>query len=283
MKHYDALTCRGSRDTLDLVLAVSSLLPITGVLDENDSVTLYFDQGNLNDDVRRQLRDWLPEKAELDMQLERVEEQNWNAEFERSLEPITVGDELVITQSWHPIEQEPHGPMIVTIDPKMSFGTGHHESTRLIARLMLRIDFRGKRILDIGTGTGVLAIIASKRRAPRVLAFDNNEWAVANAYENAVLNEVDDDVEILHCELDAIAEDGFNVILANLHRNIIIDLLPQIVGKFADDDSMLLTSGVLIQDYESLLDEAARFGLVPADEERENEWIATRFVRKVEK
>lgn len=278
MKHYDALTCRGSRDTLDLILAVSSLLPITGVLDENESVTLYFDQGNLNDEVRHQLRQWLPENAELDMRLERVEEQNWNAEFERSLEPITVGDDLIITQSWHPIEQEPHGPMVIMIDPKMSFGTGHHESTRLIARLMLDIDFRGKRVLDIGTGTGVLAIIASKRHAARVLAFDNNEWAVANAYENAILNEVDD-LDIRHCELEAIAESGFDIILANLHRNIIIDLLPQIVEKFSDSEPMLFTSGVLIQDYESLLDEAARYGLSPVAEERENEWVATRFAQ----
>ncbi len=275
MKQYDALTCRAGRETLDLVIAVSSLLPVTGVLDEGESVTLYFDEGGLSDEIRAQLLDWVPEDGGLELTVGRVEEQNWNAEFERSLEPTRVGADLIITQSWHPISSIPGGPLVVVIDPKMSFGTGHHESTRLISGLLMKIDLKGKRVLDIGTGTGVLAIVAAMRGAEYTLAFDNNEWAVSNTLENAQLNGVSELMETRHCEIDAIPENGFDVVLGNLHRNIIIGMLPEIRARLADDTSLFLSSGVLYEDYQSLVDEAARYGLEPIDEARENEWIAT--------
>src|SRR4051794_6621684 len=135
MRHYDALTFHAPRPTLDLIIAVSGTLPITGVLDEENSITLYFDEGVLDDGIREQIAAWIPDDVHVEMQVGEVEEQNWNAEFEESLEPVWLSDDLVITQSWHPIEQSPNGPLTIIIDPKMSFGTGHHESTRLIARL----------------------------------------------------------------------------------------------------------------------------------------------------
>lgn len=276
MKQYDVLIARADRETLDLITALSGTLPITGILDEDDSVALYFDESEFRPEYAEELAAMLPQGRSVRFERATVEEQNWNSEFEKSLEPVRITDELVITQSWNPVEER-DGEMVIVIDPKMSFGTGHHESTRLIARLMMRADLSGKSVLDAGTGTGSLAIIAAKRGAGTIVAFDNNEWAVENTLENLELNGASDRVETILGELEDIEATGFDVILANLHRNLIIRLLPGFVAKLAGPDSCLFTSGVLIEDYDSLLDAAREHGLVPVDEERENEWVATRF------
>jgi ribosomal protein L11 methyltransferase len=277
MKQYDALTCHADRETLDLLTAVSSTLPITGVVDNDMNVTLYFDEGAYDERFLDDIRSWLPEGAIVEFELGSVEEQNWNAEFEQSLQPVRLTERLVITQSWNPAEPQNADDLVVTIDPKMSFGTGHHESTRLIARLMTRVEFGGRRVLDVGTGTGVLAIIASKYGAGRIVAIDNNEWAIENTRENIALNGTEE-IEVHHCELDGIDEGEFDIILANIHRNIIIELFPAMVAKLRPGaGARLLTSGVLIADYEGLLEAASANGLKPIDEERENEWVATTF------
>lgn len=279
MKQYDALTCRADRGTLDLIIAVSGTLPITGVVDNDTSITLYFDEGVYNDAMVDEIRRWLPGSDAVDFERGSVEEQNWNAEFEQSLQPVRLTEHLVITQSWNPIEPEHEDDLVITIDPKMSFGTGHHESTRLIARLMTQLDFRGRRVLDIGTGTGVLAIMAARYGANRILAIDNNEWAAENTRENIALNGVED-IEVRLCELSDVEEGEFDIILANIHRNIIIELFPAMVEKLRQsEESAILTSGVLIVDYESLVEAAATHGLEPVATETENEWIATRFAR----
>lgn len=274
MKHYDALVCSGDRDTLELLTALSTRLPITGALDTDVSLVLYFEDGVANDALIEEIRSWMPGR-DLDIEREEIEEQNWNAEFERSLEPVWVSEDLVITQSWNPVDSgDAH---VVVIDPKMSFGTGHHESTRLISRLMMRLDLSGKDVLDVGTGTGTLAIIAAKRGAARVVAFDNNEWAVENARENFERNGVAGAIELQLGEIGDVTARGFDVIVANLHRNLIIEMLPELVARYRSSERTLLTSGVLIADYDGLSAAAAAQGLRVLEDERENEWVATRF------
>ena len=277
MKHYDALTVHADRETLELVMALGGNLPITGMLDEEESVSLYFDEGVLSDEMIGEFQEQLGERGE-EARFERgeIEEQNWNLEFEQSLEPVRVAEGLIFTQSWNHVEPR-EGDLVVTIDPKMSFGTGHHESTRLISRLMMGVDLQGKSVMDIGTGTGALAIIAAKRGASRILAFDNNEWAVENTVENVRLNDVAEGIEIVQGELEEMERQLFDLTLANLHRNLIIRLLPDIVSRMNRPDGLLMTSGVLIEDYQGLVDAAREHGLQPCVEERENEWIATTF------
>ncbi len=285
MKQYDALFCTSDPSTLEILAAASSGLPITGLLDNGSSIVLYFNEGEFQERFIDDLRTWIPEGELVSFELGTVEEQNWNAEFEQSLNPIALGDDLIITQSWNPVEA-PESALVITIDPKMSFGTGHHESTRLIAQLMLELDFTGKSVLDIGTGTGVLAILAAKKGAGRIVAFDNNEWAVENTRENLASNDTDNDVQLFLGELGDLDKetgtdtDGFDIILANLHRNLIMELLPDIVHHFSKTPTpYLLTSGVLYQDYEGLCEAAAAHGLKPVSERRENEWISTIFGR----
>jgi ribosomal protein L11 methyltransferase len=206
-----------------------------------------------------------------------VEEQNWNEEFERSLEPVRIDDTLTIRQSWSDADAASE-ELVITIDPKMSFGTGHHESTRLIARLLHRESLDGKRVLDIGTGTGILAILAVKMGASPVVAIDNNEWAVANARENLKLNGAGDRVELRLAQLEDLEPSQWDCVVANLHTNLITHLLPEL-SKRLRMDGCILTSGVVEDDYERLLRAARDCGLECDVEERENEWVASRFVK----
>ena len=276
MKRYPALLCSADRDSLDMLIARSSMLPTTGILDNDYDLVLYFNEGELSDEIVEQIRSWLPVGSHVERS--EVEEQNWNAEFEKSLEPIAISDRLTISQSWNDAPAV-EGAMVVVIDPKMSFGTGHHESTRLIARLQIDLEMTGKRVLDIGTGTGVLAIIAALSGASVVVAFDNNEWAVENTRENIALNNVEGRIDVIEGELSDVTKTGFDIVLANLHRNLIIELLPEIAARIAAPAGTLLTSGVLIVDYDGLIEAAAEVGLAPVAEERENDWVATRWER----
>lgn len=279
MSTYSALTCRGNRDALETLAALGESLPITGILDEGDCITYYFDDGVLTPAIIESISSWIPRGSDVQIETTSVEEQNWNAEFEKSLEPVRVGPDLVITQSWNSALVAGPNDLVITIDPKMSFGTGHHESTRLIATLLRRLELSSRRVLDIGTGTGLLAIVAAKMGAGYVEAIDNNEWAVENTHENVLLNGANDVIVRLGELADVVATD-FDVILANIHRNVIMELLPRMYEKLSTrPDASLLTSGVLIEDYDSLVEAAANIGLEPIEDERENEWIATRFVR----
>ncbi len=282
MKQYEALTCRADRDTLDLLIAISSTLPITGVIDNDTDITLYFDEGDFQEEMLDRITAWLPEGTPVEFERGDVREENWNAEFERSLEPVRLTERLVITQSWNPVEPTHEDELVVTIDPKMSFGTGHHESTRLISRLLSTVDFKDRRVLDIGTGTGVLAIMAAKYGAGLVIAIDNNEWATENARENIILNETQA-IEVRLCELSDVDEEEFDIILANIHRNIIIELFPAMIAKLRRaPDATILTSGVLLADHDSLIEAANAHGLERVADQVENEWVATRFRMRME-
>ena len=276
MKTWSVLIARGPEEELELAVALSGLLPIRGILEENGSIALYFDEGEDIDDIIA----WFRERegtASLDFDRTTVEEQNWNAEFEASLRPVEITDTVVVAQSWNRHEVElREGQVLVTIDPKMSFGTGHHETTRLVIELMEGLDLRGKRVLDAGTGTGILSIIAALRGA-RVVAFDNNEWAEQNTRENVELNGVADRVEIFLGDMDDLGSGTFDLIVANIQAFVIIPLIPSFTSRLNGPDARLITSGILIDDLPDLYEAAEQAGLKLIREVRENEWGGSMF------
>jgi len=293
MKEYTSLTCYASSPTLEVLTAVAGMLPITGVQENDNSITLFFDEGIYQESFKETLSSWA-NSNDVEYVLEKVMERNWNSEFEQSLEPVRVAENLIITQTWNPAAHKADD-YVIFIDPKMSFGTGHHESTRLIARLMLELDFTNMNVLDIGTGTGVLAILAALKNAKKITAFDNNEWAYENTLENIALNKtenkiIENKIEVLLCELDSIVlssqsnpqENKYDIVLMNIHRNLIMEMFNDVTKIIkSTQTAQILTSGVLYEDYQSLLDCAKKYNLVPKSEQRENEWIATNFVFEV--
>jgi len=172
-----------------------------------------------------------------------VAPQNWNAQWEANFSPVLVDDFVAIRANFHaPITTTQHE---IVITPKMSFGTGHHATTYLMLQLMASIDFQQKSVLDFGTGTGILAIMAEKMGATKILAVDCDEWSIANSAENFEINHVQ------NCTLlqssTANTNEQFNIILANVNRNIILDNLQYFVNSISAN-GLLLLSGLLVTD-----------------------------------
>jgi ribosomal protein L11 methyltransferase len=201
-----------------------------------------------------------------------VTERNWNRSWEETIRPIRVTARIVIAPTWHPFTAGP-GDIVLTIDPKMSFGTGYHETTRLVLGLLERHLTPGARVLDAGTGTGILAIAALKLGAASALGFDIDEWSYVNAIENARLNGVSGLFTVRQGDLPSVTESGFDLIAANIQKNVIEEMLPGLVSRLSTSGT-LLVSGLLAGDRDSILAALTGGGLALVDERRDGEWIA---------
>ncbi len=207
-------------------------------------------------------------KGEIDALLDRfgvrsrryisIETQNWNALWEQNFEPVDVDGRLLIRAPFHPAAAE--GMAEVVIMPKMSFGTGHHATTCLMAGALLDLDVAGRRVLDMGSGTGVLAIVAAKRGAAAVDAVDIDEWADENCRENCTANGVADRVRSELGDVRRIAGRCYDFILANINRNILMADMPA-YAEALEAGGVLLMSGFLEPDVAILAARAAELGL----------------------
>jgi len=202
-------------------------------------------------------------------------EKNWNEEWEKTIEPISAGGFMVMP-SWSKADLENNEPII--IDPKMSFGTGHHETTRLMLAMLSTENFQDQFILDAGTGTGVLAMAAIKLGGKKVVAFDIDEWSTKNGIENRKINQISDDmIEFRTGNFDeTIREEIFDGILANINRNALLDMLPRFSAHL-QEDGFLLISGLLKTDEEYFCEKARQVGFNLLEKVVENEWIGLRF------
>ncbi|MCX6181819.1 MAG: 50S ribosomal protein L11 methyltransferase [Bacteroidetes bacterium] len=187
-----------------------------------------------------------------------IPETNWNANWESSFQPIEIGSWCLVRAPFHNIEKA--FEVEIVIEPKMSFGTGHHQTTMLMMEEMKNIDWKGKRVLDMGSGTGILAILAEKLGARDLIAIDNDEWAYANCIENVERNACEKITTILGTAAN-IDDKGFDVILANINRNILMADMPAYT-KALDSGGVILFSGFLEQDVEVLKEKIAAVGLL---------------------
>lgn len=201
-----------------------------------------------------------------------LEDQNWNEQWEKTIKPLKVTERITVTPTWHNVANHPGG-IVLTIDPKMSFGTGYHETTRLSLRLLEQHMKSGVRVLDIGTGTGILAIASAKFGAEIAVGLDIDEWAYDNARENVSRNDVESVVTIVQGQLTDLPPQTFDLIIANIQRDVIEVLLPGMVERLADGGTMIL-SGLLITDRDAILQALRSSGIATGAELSENEWIA---------
>lgn len=209
---------------------------------------------------------------------------NWNETYEKSFQPITILDHLWgVRASFHeplPVENE------IVIDPKMSFGTGHHETTKQMMEMMQKLDFKDKHVWDYGSGTGILAIMAEKMGASRVLANDNEEWAYHNSIENASINQCSNLNfhlgTIEDCEKDSFLKpnDHFDIIIANITKNILLDSALKI-DQYSQKNSHLLLSGFYSKDIQDIVEKYNAHHFVLVDSSVENEWACLCLVKTI--
>ena len=203
-----------------------------------------------------------------------VAEQNWNQEWEKTIQAQRIGPFLV-KPTWS-AEEPGKDEILLEIDPKMSFGTGYHETTRLMLQQLPEVINQGDRVLDAGTGTGILAIAAIKLGAKHASAFDIDEWSVTNTQENIYLNEVADQISVEKgTHRDLRYDQSFDVVLANIQQHIISDMMPFFASHLKNGGQLVL-SGLLESDEDKIRNTMSENGLSYIQTVQENEWIAIR-------
>ena len=203
----------------------------------------------------------------------RIPQTNWNAVWESNFEPVRVDDFAGIRAEFHPAFIGVTHEILIT--PKMSFGTGHHATTFLMIRAMRSIQFSGKRVFDFGTGTGVLAILAEKLGAAEIVAVDNDEWSITNAAENLEANGCHR--ILLHQDDKVPRGERFDIILANINKNVILDQLESLFDILSKDGTLLL-SGLLEEDEAELRQALSRFSPKAVEKHAKNGWIALKIM-----
>ena len=205
---------------------------------------------------------------------EEIQQQNWNAEWESQFEPISIqGGTCYIRAPFHPAHCAPYE---IVIMPKMSFGTGHHATTYLMAEQMLALDFNGASVLDMGSGTGILSILAAMRGAVVVDAVDIDEWAYENCLENIQTNNVQTVVCPILGDVSAIHGKVYDIILANINRNILLNDMAQYTESLRKG-GLLLVSGILDLDVDTLVGHARKLGLTATATNTRDGWAQITF------
>ena len=241
----------------------------------------YIPSSRWNDVTRETIILWLA-AHELPTRLEEevIADQNWNREWEETIRAVAVPP-FLIKPTWREVPPEHRDLILLEIDPKMSFGTGYHESTRLMLRMLPDTIEAGDDVLDAGTGTGILAIAAVKLGAATAIAFDIDPWSQENAVENIYINHVADRIDLRPGSIELIGERDFDVVIANINLNVVAGLLPVLVEKLSARGA-LLVSGILIRDRDRLLQTAERRGLSLEREMSENDWWSGCFRHRTE-
>lgn len=203
----------------------------------------------------------------------KIEKQNWNEVWEKNYEPIRISDKVFIRASFH--ESEPGYQMEIVINPKMSFGTGHHETTSLMSEALFGVELANKSVLDAGTGTGILAFIAQKLGANKVKGFDIDEWSVENSIENASLNQCEA-IEFTQGTIREHLKEEYDILLANINRNILLDEMSEYALRIKTG-GLLFLSGFYTQDIPSLRKSALQHGLQLIKQSDKNNWACLMF------
>ncbi len=236
--------------------------------EENDGILGYIQKDLFNDNQLKNLPLFQNKDVKIEFSFTEMPNINWNEEWEKNFEPINIDHKVLIRAEFH--ESVP-GMHEIIIQPKMSFGTGHHPTTHLMIQQMMEMDFKNKKVLDMGCGTSVLAIYAKQIGAGETKAIDIDEWSVENSKENAERNNVELDIELGTAE--NLGKDRYDIILANINRNILISDIP-VYESVLNNGGQLLLSGLCFFDVDDILEVCTENNLKMKKKLQREEWVS---------
>ena len=241
-------------------------------------LTAYIKKELFNSDILTEVVSSFPMGNKITLSHKVIEGQDWNSEWEKNyFQPIIIGDRCVIHSSFH--NDVPSVEYDIVIDPKMAFGTGHHATTSLIIRQLLEMDLKDKAVMDMGTGTGILAILCAMRGAKNISAIEIDEFAYVNAVENVKLNGVSQ-IKVLHGDATLLrAENKVDVFIANINRNIITNDINAYDDNLKPGGAMLL-SGFYEDDIPVIMEKDDRLGLGYKSHSVQNRWSCLILTKK---
>ncbi|WP_312697557.1 50S ribosomal protein L11 methyltransferase [Sphingobacterium mizutaii] len=260
----------------DLLIAELANLGFDTFEDQDQGFVAYIPAANL--DIQALETALLVEAVGYDISYDvnELENKNWNQVWESNFSPIVVDDQCYVRATFH--EDKPEYPYQIIIDPKMSFGTGHHQTTSMMLSFILENDFEGKSVLDMGCGTGILAILGSKRGASNILAVDFDPICVESVLENKVLNQVDN-IEAKLGSKEAIEGKKFNTILANINRNILLDQFDVYYADLENSGELYISGFYDGEDLDILKNKAEGLGFQFVDKKVLDTWCAAKFIK----
>lgn len=261
----------------DLLIAELGEIGFESFAPTDDYLEAYILQDNFEESKLKMTLDNFQYEVKIEYTITPIAEKNWNEEWEKNyFEPIVIGNDCVIHSSFH--KDIPQAKYDIVIDPKMAFGTGHHETTSLVIDQILNMDLADKSLLDMGCGTAVLAILAAMRGAKNLLAIDIDIWCTDNSIENIAMNNVEGiKVELGGAEL--LEGLHFDIILANINRNILLSDMEKYAACLSVGGELYM-SGFYTQDIPSIEAEANRNGLKLISYKEKNNWVVVKTIKE---
>lgn len=267
-----------SEDAADLAAAFLADVGFESFVPDDSGLTAYIRAELPGLELAKKALEDFPFESISEISAILIKGKDWNAEWEKNyFKPIIVGDECVVHSSFH--KDVPNAQFEIIIDPKMAFGTGHHDTTAAMMRHILSLPFTGKSVIDVGTGTGILAILAYMKGAAKVTGIEIDGPAYENAGDNALINNCN--IAFIHSDASALSNiEKSDYLFANINRNIILEDLDKYTAALKENGTMLL-SGFYEKDIPLIINKAAQFGLTETDRiVTDKEWAALRLKKK---
>lgn len=258
----------------EILIAELSYAGFESFVENEEGVTAYVVSEEFDEEAFAGLHILQSEEFEITYTSQEIEKVNWNIEWEKNFNPIIIDDQCSVRAPFH---EKPETEFDIIIEPKMSFGTGHHATTHMMLQFILKNDWEGKTVLDMGCGTGVLAILTEMKGAKKVDAIDIDNWCYLNSMENVVRN---------NCELISVYEGAaellegkhYDMIIANINRNILLEDISK-YSECLNPGGKLFLSGFYIEDIPAIEEECNLNGLKIEDELEQENWAALSFIK----
>jgi ribosomal protein L11 methyltransferase len=244
-------------------------------IETEEGIHAYIPSEDFSEETLNELFASLPEKIRYEKNI--IPDQNWNAVWESNFEPVFIDENCIVRAPFH--EKQENIDFELIIEPRMAFGTAHHETTFQMLQLLLKEDITGKKVLDMGCGTGIIAILAEKKGAASVTAIDNDEWAYNNTLDNLNINNTKT-IKAFLGDASLLGHEKYDVIFANINRNILLQDMKTYCNTL-NDNGIIFFSGFYIEDNEAIRKEAEKYGLHIETLSEKNNWAAAKFRKTV--
>ena len=258
---------------IDILVAELGQVGFESFTENPDGVDAYIQKADWNASLLDDIQILESEEVTFSYDVKEIEQVNWNEEWEKNFEPIVIADQVSIRAPFH---EDPGLKYDIVIEPKMSFGTGHHETTHLMIQHLMELDLQGKKVLDMGCGTGILAIFAEMKGATALDAIDIDDWCYENSLENVERNNCQH-ISVFEGDASLLKPDAYDVIIANINRNILLKDMSVYTGSLKEN-GILLLSGFYTEDIEKINESAELNGLKQDKKLTRNNWVGLKYV-----